>query len=120
MPIRQQAINQLHNTESQVERKMTLILPARFSWVTRRYIESTRFREETGLSPEDYLERRRKASTTKQLAKDLSEGLGQPERKTEELKKLRAARLCGLHSLRLSSELRKPRSSRAGLDPFLC
>ena len=42
MPIRQQAINQLHNAESQMERKMTLIRPARFSWVTELVLTSRR------------------------------------------------------------------------------
>src|SRR5258708_40125863 len=40
MPIRQQAINQLHNAESPMERKMTLIRPARFSWVTELVLTS--------------------------------------------------------------------------------
>ena len=42
MPIRQQGINQLHNAESQMERKMTLIRPARFSWVTELVLTSRR------------------------------------------------------------------------------
>jgi hypothetical protein len=42
MPIRQQAINQLHNAESQMERRMTLIRPARFSWVTELVLTSRR------------------------------------------------------------------------------
>jgi hypothetical protein len=39
---RQQGINQLHNAESQMERKMTLIRPARFSWVTELVLTSRR------------------------------------------------------------------------------
>src|SRR5258708_18495215 len=42
MPIRQQAINQLHNAESPMERKMTLIRPDRFSWVTELVLTSRR------------------------------------------------------------------------------
>jgi hypothetical protein len=42
MPIRQQAINQLHNAESQMERKITLIRPARFSCVTELVLTSRR------------------------------------------------------------------------------
>ena len=40
--IRQQAINQLHNAESPMERKMTLIRPARFSGITELALTSRR------------------------------------------------------------------------------
>jgi hypothetical protein len=42
MPIRQQVIDQLHNAESQMERMMTLIRSARFSWGTELVLTSRR------------------------------------------------------------------------------